>query len=701
MRKRLPHLLAAALLAFSSGPLLSASRPQLASPPPGLTITLGNSAISLNGPWKFSPGDSSWTDHSPDWAQPGFDDSAWASLDLTPPAGSFDPNVGIKGFTPGWTRRGYPNLTGFAWYRLRLRVTDPGQQLWLKMSDDFDDAYQVYANGQYVGQFGHFDPQRVTFYLSQPASFQLPQLPSDGQLDLAVRVYMNPATPFHLPSAGGMHQPPVIGLAPAIHLLQRSTRDANLHYDFGHLLVAFLFLIVMPLAIWAWTLDHRELAWLWLLLALTVQIVWAFVNTAAVLSTTITAGTANLWLDVIFIPLRQIFWILFWWSWFRLGRSRWIPIAAALLTAAHIFTRFEALSPIIRNSSATPSQLSFFNTASIVILSAQAIVLLIVLVEGFRHHREEALAAALPILLFVVAQFTPFIVVASGAHSFLLPFGLGITPVNIEHILMIAVIGVLAARRFFRSSVSRELSHQAIERDLEQARELQLRVLVPEGLHSPNFTVEAEYHAAQVIGGDFFYTVLGRDGSLCLVIGDVSGKGISAAMLVAVLVGAARTRTSQDFDPIALLHTLDECLAGRTGGHFVTCLAAQFLPDGLLRIANAGHLPPYLNGCELDVDGSLPLGIAGNHTPTIKQLSLRQGDMLTFITDGVVEAKNKRGELFGFDQARIISQRPPADIVSEVQAYGQEDDVTVLRVSFVHAEQSVPANSLSVASTRV
>jgi hypothetical protein len=714
MCRRFPYLLAAALLAFQFGPLVSASRQRhqsVATPAPGLAVTLGDSAVSLAGPWKFLPGDSPWAMNpsadspellikSPVWAQSSFDDSSWSTVDLTPSAGSFDPTLGIKGFAPGWTKRGYPDLTGFAWYRLRLHVTNPSQRFWLKMPDDVDDAYEIYANGQYVGQFGQFTLDDVSFYISQPASFQLPQLPPDGSLELAVRVYMNPATPFHLPSAGGLHQPPVIGLASTIHLLQDSVADANLRSNFGNLLVAFLFLIIVPLAVWAWMIDHREIAWLWLLCALNTQILWVIVNTVASLTTTISAGTANFWLEVIFVPLRQLFWILFWWCWFGLSMRRVIPIVAAALAVAHTFAQFMVLSPMISSSSSTPTELLIFNVLSILILVTQAGVVLAVLREGYRRYRDEAAIASLPIILLVVAQFTPYLFVAFDVSSYVFPFGLGISAVNVEHIVMISVIGALAARRFLRSNLERELSHTIIERDLEQARELQRSVLVPESLHSPNFTVQAEYHPAQIVGGDFFYSVVGRDGSLCVVIGDVSGKGISAAMLVAVLVGAARARATQDFDPINMLYTLNECVTERSGGHFATCLVAQLTPDGLLRLANAGHLPPYLSGGELDIDGSLPLGIAGRFSPAIKQVRLRQGDVLTFMTDGIVEAKNKRGELFGFENARIISQRPPSEIVNEAQAFGQEDDITVVRVSFLRADQPVAMNSLSVASAR-
>ena len=136
------------------------AQPTTAPTPPATspvqTITLGNAAVALPGPWKFQPGDSPLLNGAPLWAQPAFNDAQWTPMDLTPKAGATDLILGTSGYVPGWTQKGYPNLSGYAWYRLRLRVTNASQPLWLKMPHDFDDVYQVYANGQRIGQFGGF-----------------------------------------------------------------------------------------------------------------------------------------------------------------------------------------------------------------------------------------------------------------------------------------------------------------------------------------------------------------------------------------------------------------------------------------------------------------------------------------------------------------------------------------------------------------
>ena len=132
----------------------------------------------------------------------------------------------------------------------------------------------------------------------------------------------------------------------------------------------------------------------------------------------------------------------------------------------------------------------------------------------------------------------------------------------------------------------------------------------------------------------------------------------------------------------ATLGNLAGYAIGRSGGHFATCLAAEIHPDGTMRIANAGHLPPYLNGREMEVEGSLPLGVTEKAEYPVQTFRVKPGDRLTFMTDGVVEATNEAKELFGFERTREISIQSAVAIVDEAQRFGQEDDITVLAVAF-------------------
>ena len=645
------------------------------------TITLGNSAVPLTGPWKFQPGDSPLANGTPLWAQPAFDDSHWAPMDLTPQAGSVDMMLGTSGFVPGWTRKGYPDLSGFAWYRLRLRVKDAGQPLWLKMPLNFDDGYQVYANGRFVGQFGDFSGKHATLYYEKPISFALPAPGPDGEIDLAVRFYMSAATQFGNPDVGGMHGPPVLGLASTVQLLQASDQDADLHSQFGSLLEAFLFLLVMPLALWAWSYNRQERAWLWLFLALAYGVLISGIIVLSNSTTVLSVAAATWSYSILVLPL----WTMFWWNWFGLREKRWIPRAAWLLAGVQTLLNFCAHSAFLGFSLVSLPALHGFNAAANWVGIPYQLLPIVILIEGYRRDRTEALLAAFPLLLGMYDAFGGYLLTAFHIPNQFFPFGLGIRLGNIVGMMVIVVVGALALRRFLRTQVRESLVHEAEKKDLEQAQQLQQRVLVPDTLHSPVFSIETEYRPAQTVGGDFFQTLSKPDGTLLLVIGDVSGKGVSAAMLVAVLVGAIRSQAEHTSDPSLMLAMLNRRMIGRAGGHFATCLAAEISPSGTMRIANAGHIPPYINGIELDLEGSLPLGILDDAEYTTQTLTLQPSDHLTFLTDGVIEATNPAHELFGFDRTRDISAQHASAIAQQAQTFGQEDDITVLGIAFAPA----------------
>ena len=134
--------------------------------------------------------------------------------------------------------------------------------------------------------------------------------------------------------------------------------------------------------------------------------------------------------------------------------------------------------------------------------------------------------------------------------------------------------------------------------------------------------------------------------------------------------------------PAALLARLNrEVLYAQDAG-FITCLCASIEPDGAITLANAGHLRPYRNGEEVYLDSSLPLGISAEVEYSQTTIQLEPDDTLTCLSDGVIEARNKAGELFGFERTAAISTKSPEAIAQAAQAFGQEDDITVLTLTF-------------------
>jgi hypothetical protein len=236
-----------------------------------------------------------------------------------------------------------------------------------------------------------------------------------------------------------------------------------------------------------------------------------------------------------------------------------------------------------------------------------------------------------------------------------------------------------------------------LEAEMAAAREIQ-QVIVPEkGGSFPGYTVESAYLPAQQVGGDFFQVLPTEGNGLLLVLGDVSGKGLPAAMLVSMLVGSIRTAAEDTHDPALILRKLHDRLLGRARGGFASALAAHITRDGIITIANAGHLSPYLDGREIELSGALPLGIdEGGHYES-RSLELPRGSRLTFYSDGVVEAQSKSGELFGFDRAKAISTKAATAIAEAAVEFGQSDDITVVTIERLANSESFVTPQVALA----
>lgn len=496
---------------------------------------------------------------------------------------------------------------------------------------------------------------------------------------------MTGGTRFTAPDAGGMHQPPALGLASTVRLLQAGEDDANQHFYFGVLLQSLFFLLVAPLALWAWLKNRQERTYLWLFFPLACSLLRNFLVVFGNLRSVLPIELDTLVLDVVLGPLLLPLWAIFWWHWFGLREKRWIPRAVWGITAAEMLALFCVRLPTADVNLVPRPWLPALNTASVVCLFALGVLLLIILIEGFRRDRTEALLAAVPLLLIEFSSFNVFILNTFGISSIFsfsaLASASRTSPGSSWCWSSVRwCCAAFSTRRQVRSAPAKSSRSTSNRRsNCSSASSCPRSSTHPPSPSKPN-TVPPK-----TVGGDFFQTLSKPDGSLLVVVGDVSGKGMSAAMLVAVLVGAIRTRADESFDPAAMLTMLNQRLIGRSGGHLATCLAAELRPNGEMRIANAGHLPPYLNGQELPLEGSLPLGAADVIDPSSRTITLQPGDHLTLLTDGVVEAMNSASELFGFDRARTISSQPAAAIVQQAQAFGQKDDITVLSIEFIGA----------------
>ena len=120
-------------------------------------------------------------------------------------------------------------------------------------------------------------------------------------------------------------------------------------------------------------------------------------------------------------------------------------------------------------------------------------------------------------------------------------------------------------------------------------------------------------------------------------------------------------------------------------------MVLRFGEDGAVELANAGQLPPYLNGAEMQIEGALPLGILTGMDFPVTSFKLEPGDSLIIMSDGVAEAQNEEGELFGFARIEEMLRGPATtdDIATAAQKFGQTDDILVLRLERIASRTDV------------
>jgi hypothetical protein len=286
------------------------------------------------------------------------------------------------------------------------------------------------------------------------------------------------------------------------------------------------------------------------------------------------------------------------------------------------------------------------------------------------------------LLAFQLGWRSPMLPLISQWNVVQTPF-----PIQLQafvQIIFIAALLVFLIRRFAASRAKEE----RYASDIEAARTLQ-SVLIPETVPDiPNLEIGTAYHPAQEVGGDFYqiFTLPGTTHSFqsdtLIVLGDVAGKGLPAAMTVSMLVGALRSLIETTSSPAEILAGLNRRLVGRGSG-FTTCLVMRVSPSGHLILSNAGHLFPYLNGQELVGPAALPLGLEANAVYSEQSSQLAHGDRLTLLTDGVPEATNHR-ELFGFERTATLSSSPAEIIAEAALRFGQADDITVISLVAMH-----------------
>ncbi len=220
------------------------------------------------------------------------------------------------------------------------------------------------------------------------------------------------------------------------------------------------------------------------------------------------------------------------------------------------------------------------------------------------------------------------------------------------------------------------LRQREIERDLEFATQVQLGFLPKERPRIPGYAFADYYEAALRVGGDYFDYITMPDGRLALACGDVAGKGMPAALLMARLYSSTRYQLFTNPDPAAALSGLNTDVASSGLGHrFITFVLMLLEPGtGEVTIVNAGHLAPLLrrpDGTVISVaqrESGLPLGIIPDQKYLSVKLRLEPGDLLIAYTDGITEALNAEQQLYGRQRLKECIAGASGEVVSTVKA---------------------------------
>ena len=599
--------------------------------------------LDLKGDWRVIHED------RPEFASPTFDDRAWQSLTL--PTGDIEPFQQ----SAGWLRK-----------QIELPAGADRSSLVLSLGT-IQNVYEVHVNGQRIGGSGDFH----TFAASQiphPRSFDIPAAVAGGTPTLLIAIrakwVLYPHPDWEMPDRG-----PYRITSRALAPLDAGEREfanwrgvlaPSLAFGVAYSLIALLSL----LAFWG-ERERKELFWFAM-----VSLAYVF-NDFYVLSQLHTGAEPynRMGVSVPGIVIGCLIYPLF--AHFVATAfgftSRWLRVALwmgwGILPFSVIFERDHVSATLWGNS--WPAVLAI----GLVLWDWRR------LNWGRTSLADHAFHLAL--LLQAIGYAELWMLPIGNVHS-RLPWAFYPGPyrVNREDLFWLvastAILGLL-----IRSVAADRRDRQRLAGELQAGRAVQQMLIGARDLDTGDWKVEAAYLPSLEVGGDFYQAVLGDDGSILLVVGDVSGKGLQAAMLVATVIGALGNPPSRA--PGSVLAHLNSSLRGKSRGGFVTACCALFHSSGRVDVANAGNLSPYLDGREVELEAGLPLGLVPDAEYAEGSLDLGRGTM-TFLSDGVVEAANAQGELFGFDRTREISGKAAGEIAEAAKAWGQNDDITVVTV---------------------
>jgi hypothetical protein len=652
------------LVAASAAAQQTGSSPAPASSRTMTIPGLGRGIVEIDGAWQFHLGD------NPQWAQPSFDDSQWESIRSD----------------DSWGDQGHPSYTGIAWYRRHLDIRpSPGTTAEYRILLRFvEDAYEVYWNGKPIGRSGRLPPSASWDSFHFPQDFSLTGSPSGV---LAIRVWKAPLDIYGDAGSGGLNYPPQLGDPYSISLRKDSIFQSYVRQDLFDYSLVLLRVFIALLCVVLWYRNRSEQLFLWVGLFTVTPVALEILQHFILVP--VPYALARFINQPLYVLYSVSLWFLLVWLLQVHDNARLVRLTRALTWVAMSAGVADGILALFWGQATVWMQWADGILCVIILLPElfPFAVIAMALRRKLDISRATVAAAAFVLqLLHSVAdtsalgqRFTHWTLFSSLIDLPLFQIGgIEFKPEKITSVALFAAI-LFALYRYILEQQARR---NALEQEVHSAQEIQ-QVLIPEDLPAlEGYAVTSSYTPALEVGGDFFQIIPNDDGSAIVALGDVSGKGLKAGMNVSMIVGVLRAEAANT-SPAAILGALNRCLVGRMKGGFATGVVFRVDRDGTVTFANAGHLPPYLNGKEFPLDASLPLGLIAYSDYSEQTLQLQPGDQLSLYTDGLLEATSRSGELFGFERMNaLFAGRPTAQQASQAAIdFGQDDDITVLTLT--------------------
>jgi hypothetical protein len=620
--------------------------------------------LSMGGPLDLG---SRWLAHQgddPQWAQPGFDDSQWQVFDTGVPP----------------VQQGMQNVSDL-WFRTHVQVPAGTRHLALMLTAMGGSA-EIYVNGQRLAQWGSFSADGDNRFTNMWVGAIPDAALGSGDITIAMRFDAgNFSHHGDFPAAGMTTiSKALLGPAREIREIAALQNFRNFTSNATNLtLVLLVFVITVALALTVRSEpEYKVLAVAIAAMAgeQILDLARLVFNVPTTLGLTLVQSLLALVGTIALIEFVRVA--------LGLRRSRWFTgyyAVLLLLPVGSVFSFYWFPAHSIGNPVNVVVSLLF----QIIHAPASMGLPLLALWVAWRKRNTDAWLLSVPLIInasFDYYSFAVYLLYVTHAVSANAVMAASQTPIQGFNVAWTEVVSfafsvtllIFLVVRTIR--LAREKARAASE--MQAVKTLQSLLLARSHQPTPGYAVETAYRPAAEVGGDFFLVSPGQDGSLVVVVGDVSGKGLLAAMRVSLILGALNRESSRIPDEV--LNRLNLVLLGQGDMGFTTACCVRVEANGDYAFANAGHLNPYIDGREVEAPGALPLGLKADQTYNLLTGHLETGQRLVLLSDGVPEARAKK-QLLGFDKLVELTRLGAGEIADAAQNFGQEDDITVLALA--------------------